>query len=66
MFAAAAIVAHLGAPGSQTAVIAAYAYPSLRVLYTAAFIANQGALRSLMWFGSMAAVVTLFIVALTG
>lgn len=66
MFAAATILAHLGAPGSETAVIAAYAYPLFRVLYTAAFVANQGALRSLMWFASMAAVVTLFVVALRG
>ena len=66
MFAAAVILAHLGAPGSQTAMIAAYAYPSFRVLYTLAFIANKGAIRSSLWFASMIAVGALFVIAVRG
>lgn len=66
MFAVAVVLAHLGAPGNQLAIIAAYAYPALRVLYVAAFLANQGALRSTLWFVSMGATITLFAIALTG
>lgn len=64
MFAVAVVVAHLAAPGSTTATIAAYAYPGLRVLYLSAFLADKGALRSTLWFTSMGAVAVLFAVAL--
>jgi uncharacterized MAPEG superfamily protein len=64
VFAVAVVVAHLGAPGSTVAVIAAYAYPAIRMLYLGAFLADQGALRSVIWFVSMADVLVLFAAAL--
>lgn len=64
MFAAALIVAHMGAPASSVAVALAYAYPALRMLYLVAFIGDQGALRSTIWFASMGVVAALFGVAL--
>lgn len=64
MFAVAVVLAHLGAPRSDVAPIAAYAYPVLRVLYLLAFLADQGTLRSTIWFLSMGSVVALFGVAL--
>jgi uncharacterized MAPEG superfamily protein len=64
MFAAAVLVAHLGAPGSTTAMIAAYAYCVCRLLYLGAFLADMARLRSVIWFASMGAVGVLFLVAL--
>lgn len=64
MFAVAVLLAHLGAPSSAIAPIAAYAYPALRILYLLAFLADQAALRSTIWFASMGSVVVLLGVAL--
>jgi uncharacterized MAPEG superfamily protein len=64
MFAVAVVLAHLGAPDSAIAPVAAYAYPALRILYLLAFLADQGALRSTLWFASMGSLLVLFGVAL--
>jgi uncharacterized MAPEG superfamily protein len=63
MFAAAVVVAHLGAPGDANAAIAAYAYCACRVLYLVAFLADTAMLRSTVWFVSMAAIAALFWIA---
>lgn len=64
LYAAAAICAHLAAPGSHTAELALWAYPALRVLYSICFIADWAELRSLAWFGAIGAIATLFSAAL--
>lgn len=63
MFAVAVVLAHVGAPGSQVAMIAAYGYCVLRVLYLGAFLADKAELRSTIWFAAHGAVLVLFWVA---
>lgn len=63
-FAAAAILAHLGAPGSATAAGAAWGFVAARVAYSACYIADLAALRSLVWFASVGCILALFVTAL--
>lgn len=64
LFAAAAIVAHVAAPGSSTAAAAAWGFVAARVAYSACYIADLAALRSVVWFASLGCVVALFATAL--
>ena len=63
MFAAAVIIAHVVAGASATADLLAIAFIVLRVLYGLCYIADKATLRSLVWFGSIACIVGLFVVA---
>lgn len=59
-FAAAVIVAHLaGAPQLAIDVLAG-TFVVLRVAYTAAYLGDRAALRSLLWLGGFCCVVALF------
>jgi uncharacterized MAPEG superfamily protein len=64
IFIGAVILAAMAAPHSKIAPIAAWAYVGLRVVYSAAYVADKASLRSLVWVASMAAIVTLFGVAI--
>ncbi len=63
IFAVATVLAHLRAPGSETAAMAAYAYCAIRVVYLGVFLADMARLRSLVWFASMGATGVLFWIA---
>lgn len=64
LFLAGVIVAHqLAAPQVWVNALAA-AFLGLRVLYGAAYIADQAALRSLVWFASLACTVALWLVGM--
>ncbi|NKF21337.1 MAPEG family protein [Solimonas marina] len=65
-FAAAVVIAHVVAGPSATANLLAVLFIVLRVVYGICYIANQATLRSLVWFGSMACVIGLFVVASHG
>jgi uncharacterized MAPEG superfamily protein len=60
-----AILAHLAQPDSMVAMIASWSFVGLRVLYSICYLADNGSLRSTMWFGSMGAVAVLMLVALS-
>lgn len=62
-FAAAVIIAQLLAPASHSADLLAMAFIVLRLLYGACYLADQATLRSLFWFGGIACVVGLFVIA---
>lgn len=62
-FAAAVIIAHMVAGANATADLLAIVFIVLRVLYGLCYIANQATLRSLVWFGGIACVIGLFVVA---
>lgn len=64
LFAAARIVAFLGAPTSTTALAFGWAYPVLRVVYSALYVADKGNARSAVWSLSMVCIVGLFVTAL--
>jgi uncharacterized MAPEG superfamily protein len=64
IFIGAVILAAMAAPHSKIAPIAAWAYVGLRVVDSAAYVADKASLRSLVWVASMAAIVTLFGVAI--
>jgi uncharacterized MAPEG superfamily protein len=62
-FAAAVLVAQYAHAAQHTIDVLAMAWVALRLIYGVLYIANQAALRSLVWFGGMACVVGLFIAA---
>lgn len=63
-FAAAVIIAHLG-DASQAAINGwALAFLALRIVYSAIYLADLATLRSLVWTGSFACVVALFVIAI--
>ncbi len=64
IFAAAVIVAHLAAPGSTTAAAAAWGFVVARVAYSACYLADLAALRSIVWFASIGCVLALFATAI--
>ncbi|MFO0744546.1 MAG: MAPEG family protein [Myxococcota bacterium] len=64
LFAAAAICAHLARPGGLVTIAASWGFVALRIGYSYCYIKDLASLRSLVWFGAMACVVTLFIAAL--
>jgi uncharacterized MAPEG superfamily protein len=62
-FAAAVIIAHvLNGPQSLVDVLALI-FIAARVLHLVFYLSNQAALRSLVWFGGLGMVVTIFLVA---
>ncbi len=64
VFAAGVIVAHLAAPGSSAAAIAAWGFIAARVVYGVCFITDQATLRSLVWTLGIACTVALYVIAL--
>ncbi len=62
-FAAAVIVAHLARAPQGTIDLLAIAFVAVRVAYTAAYLADKPALRSLIWLAGLACVIGLFAVA---
>ncbi|WP_027874071.1 MAPEG family protein [Spongiibacter marinus] len=60
LFAAAVIIAHFSNAPADTLNILAMAYVAIRVLYTACYLLNWGALRSLVWFAGAGVVITMF------
>lgn len=65
-FAAAVIIAHMLAGANATANLLAMAFVVLRLLHGVCYIINQATLRSIVWFGAIACVVSLFVVASHG
>lgn len=63
-FVAAVLVAHLAHPGDPTAAWLAWGYPVTRAAYSACYVADLAALRSLAWFASMVLVAALLLRAL--
>ncbi len=64
IFIGAVILAHLFAPGSVVAAVAAWTYPVLRIAYSVLFVTDHARTRSVVWLVSMAAVLALFGTAL--
>lgn len=62
-FAAGVVLAQLAGVASERIAWLAIAFVVLRVLHGAFYIANQHALRSLMWFGAFACVIALLVQA---
>jgi len=62
-FAAAVLVAQYAHAPQHSIDLLAIAWVVLRLIYGALYIANLAALRSLVWFGGMACVVGLFVIA---
>ena len=62
-FAAAVLVAQYAHAPQHSIDRLAIAWVVLRLIYGALYIANLAALRSLVWFGGMACVVGLFVIA---
>jgi uncharacterized MAPEG superfamily protein len=65
-FAAAVIVAHLQKAPQSTVDVIALTFIALRVAYTAAYLADRPATRSLIWLAGFACVIALFVVAAGG
>lgn len=61
-FAAAVIIGHLTGVPQGTLDTLALAYVGLRVGHGACYIANLGALRSLMYMGGLACIVAIFVI----
>jgi uncharacterized MAPEG superfamily protein len=66
MFAAAVIIAHQLQAAQSTLDLLAIGYVVLRALYGVLYIANQAALRSMVWFASMGCIVGLFVISAAG
>lgn len=60
LFAAAVIIAHFSGAAADTVNLLAMSYVGIRVLYTACYLMNWGALRSLVWFAGAGVVISLF------
>lgn len=65
LFAAAAIVAHLSNPNDSLVIGLSWAFPALRIVYSAMYIADHARARSLVWFLATGCIIALFITALT-
>ncbi|HET9483129.1 MAG TPA: MAPEG family protein [Xanthomonadales bacterium] len=63
LFAAAVIIADLLDAPQATVDLLALAFIGLRVLYGILYLADQHALRSLVWFAALACTVAIFVVA---
>ena len=66
IFTGAVILAHLFAPGSVVAAIAAWIYPVLRIVYSVLYITDRARPRSVVWLVSLGAILALFGAALFG
>jgi len=64
IFFAAAIVAFMAGPPTTLVIALTWAYPALRIAYSACFVADLAEARSLVWMLSLAAILALFIAAL--
>ena len=64
IFIGAVILAHLFAPASVVAAVAAWTYPVLRIAYSVLYVTDRARTRSVAWLVSMAAVLALFGTAL--
>jgi uncharacterized MAPEG superfamily protein len=62
-FAAAVIIAHLTHGPSRTIDLLAAGFVALRILHFALYVGNVPALRTLVWFAGVGAVIALFVVA---
>lgn len=62
-FAAAVIIAHLAQANQNTVDMLAVAFLVCRTLYGIAYLADQAALRSVIWFAGLGCVVGLFVSA---
>jgi uncharacterized MAPEG superfamily protein len=62
LFAAAVVIAHLRSTDLKTVATLSVAFVVARVLYTALYIANLAALRSIVWFAGLGCSVALFFV----
>lgn len=63
LFAAAVIIAHLREADLTQVTLLALSFVAARVAYTALYVANLAALRSLAWFVGLTCCVSLFFVA---
>ncbi|MCB1614953.1 MAG: MAPEG family protein [Pseudomonadales bacterium] len=63
LFTAAVIIAHLQEVNQSTLNMIAIAFVVLRILYGVLYVVNQSTLRSLVWIGSMACIISLFVLS---
>lgn len=62
-FAAAVIIAHLVGAQQQHVDIIALCFLILRILYGIFYLANQTAMKTLTWFGSLVCIIGLFVIS---
>lgn len=63
LFIAAVLIAHLQGVDAQWLNILAVGYIVSRVLYTFAYIAGKGTIRSLIWVAGLACIIALFVMS---